>query len=191
MTSIPSPKHGDPRRSLIPWTKLICLQSPSPGQLVHRWDISNSYIQKEHHPNRRSGESLQINNRSNGYHHNQTKRHKKSSRHRTRQNKVLDPPSQPTVVTTMTNKIKITDRNAAGGRCTRAIENTQHTHYTHKCEQGCRHWGGTRREGECKGKAAGKRLGPRKVSLNMLHRVRTQPKPKPTKQPLTLNTLSN
>ena len=68
----------------------------------------------------------------------------------------------------------------------------KHTHYTHKREPGCRHWGGTRHEGGCKGEAAGKRLGPRKVSLNVLHRVRTQPKPKnQLKQPLTLNTLSN
>ena len=83
------------------------------------------------------------------------------------------------------------DRNTAGGRCTRAMENTQHTHYTHAREQGCRHWGGARCEWECEGEAAGKWLGPRKVSLNMLRRVRTQPEPKPTKQPLTLNTLSN
>ena len=33
-------------------------------------------------------------------------------------------------------------------------------------------------KGECKGEAAGKQLGLRKVSLNVLHRVRTQPKPK-------------
>ena len=32
--------------------------------------------------------------------------------------------------------------------------------------------------GGCVGEAAGKRLGPRKVSLNVLCRVRTQPKPK-------------
>ena len=68
---------------------------------------------------------------------------------------------------------------------------TQHTHYTHERKRGCRHQGGTRHEGECKGEAAGRWLGPRKVSLNVLCRVRTQPKPKPTKQPLTLNTLSN
>ena len=32
--------------------------------------------------------------------------------------------------------------------------------------------------GKCVREVAGKRLGPRKVSLNVLHRVRTQPKPK-------------
>ena len=67
----------------------------------------------------------------------------------------------------------------------------KHTHYTHECERGCRHQGGARHEGECEGEAAGKRLGLRKVSLNVLRRVRTQPKPKnQLKQPLTLNTLS-
>ena len=29
------------------------------------------------------------------------------------------------------------DRNAAGGRCMRAMKNTQHTHYTHEREWGC------------------------------------------------------
>ena len=33
-------------------------------------------------------------------------------------------------------------------------------------------------KGECEGEAAGKWLGPRKVSQNVLRRVRTQPKPK-------------
>ena len=56
----------------------------------------------------------------------------------------------------------------------------KHTHYTHERERGCRHRGGARREWECEGEAAGKQLGPRKVSLNVLHRVRTQPKPKTT-----------
>ena len=36
----------------------------------------------------------------------------------------------------------------------RAMENTQHTHYTHERERGCRHQGGARREGECEGEAA-------------------------------------
>ena len=35
--------------------------------------------------------------------------------------------------------------------------------------------------GECKGEVAGRWLGPRKVSLNVLHRVRTQPKSKTNK----------
>ena len=74
------------------------------------------------------------------------------------------------------------DRNAAGGRCMRAMENTlTHTHYTDARERGCRHQGGARCKGECKGEAAGKPLGLRKVSLNVLRRVRTQPSQKPTK----------
>ena len=72
------------------------------------------------------------------------------------------------------------DRNAAGAR---AVEiNLTHTHtiLTH-ASRAVDTEEALDTRGNAKGETAGKRLGLRKVSLNVLRRVRTQPNQKPTK----------
>ena len=78
------------------------------------------------------------------------------------------------------------DRNTAGGEVHSGYENPKHT--TLMNASGAVNTEEVLDARRCKGEAAGRWLRLRKVSLNMLCRVRTQPKPNQLK-PLTLNTL--